>query len=40
MGCLVVAEPIFTAMRRPEHTVRPQTDTTHQACTYDQGELQ
>ncbi len=40
MGRLVVAEPIFTAVRCPERTVWPRTDTTHQACTYDQGELQ
>ncbi len=40
MGRLVVAEPIFTVARRPAHTVWPRTDTTHQACTYDQGELQ
>ena len=40
MERLVVAEPIFTTMRRPEHTVWPRTGTTRQACSYDQGELQ
>ena len=40
MECLVVTEPIFTTMRRPEQTDRPRMDTTHHACSYDQGELQ